>query len=631
MKLDFIPLDKLVIAKANMRGTGRAPDVSDILPTVRSRGILVPMLVRPRADSEGDFEIVAGRRRFTAATKVASEGGPYRPAPCAILDDADDADAIEASMIENLARLDPDEVSQWESFVKLAKAGRSIEEIAQNFAFEPKAVKRILALGGLLPRIRTLYRNGEIDPATVRHLTLASKSQQTAWLALRDDESAWCPTGHQLKAWLFGGTAIKAAHALFDVEASGASIIADLFGEDPLFADSDAFWSAQMAEIEARKAAYIEAGWSDVIVLERGDRFRQWDHSHTPKRQGGRVYVEVRDSGEIDFHEGYLTAKEADARAKGEKGEAPVKVQRPEVTSATNIYIDLHRHAAVRAELAKHGGVALRALAAHVIASADHFRVDIQLQVCAKEDLQESVETCASEVLFDERRRAVLAVLGFGAEDATVTGRYGRRQFAPVFARLLELPDPVVLEIVAIVMGETLMAGSEAVEMIGIHLGVDMTEHWKPDAAFWGLIRDKEVLAKMVAEVAGADVAAANGGEKAKALKAIIADHLEGANGRAQVAPWVPKWMSFPPTTYTARGGVGSAEAEARMLHILARAAETEMDDDALPGADFEIAGNDLPPDRSEGDGDSAPLREPGDRGAPTGECDEDEAPPLAA
>ncbi len=43
-------------------------------------------------------------------------------------------------------------------------------------------MKRILALGALLPRIRTPYRGGEIDAATVRHLTLASKSQQTAWL-----------------------------------------------------------------------------------------------------------------------------------------------------------------------------------------------------------------------------------------------------------------------------------------------------------------------------------------------------------------------------------------------------------------------------------------------------------------
>lgn len=624
MKLDFIELDKLSVAKANMRAKGRDPDVADILPSIRKRGVLIPLLVRPNplptgveGCADGHFEILAGRRRFTAVNAVVREGGAARPLPCAILDDGDDADAIEASMLENLARVAPDEVSQWEAFVKLAKAGRNVEEIAADFAFEPQTVKRILALGNLLPRIRNLYRAGEIDPSTVKHLTLATKSQQNAWLALFDDKDAYCPTGHRLKGWLFGGDAIKAAHALFDVETSGLAVIADLFGEEPLIGDADAFWTLQMAEVEARKAAYIADGWSDVVILERGQHFNRWQHSHAPKRNGGRVYVEVRDSGEVIFHEAWLTEKEAAARARGEKGDAPAKVQRPEVTSALNTYIDLHRHAAVRAELAKHGGVALRALAAHVIAGADHYRVEVQSQLCAKEEVQESIETCASETQFDERRRAVLAVLELDPESLTVTGRgYGAaRPFAPVFARLLELPDPVVLEIVAIVMGETLMAGSEAIEMIGHCLGLDMAKVWQPDAAFWGLVRDKEVLGKMVAEVAGADVAAANEKEKAKVLKTIVTDHLDGANGRAQVGPWVPKWMTFPPSSYTARGGVGSVAAEDRLLHILARAAEADRcaPTDEASDAESEIVTG----------ADDAPVC-----GA---EAADSEAPPLAA
>jgi ParB family chromosome partitioning protein len=576
MKLDFIPLDKLTVAKTNMRAKGRDPDVGDILPSIRQRGVLVPLLVRPNSD-EGCYEIVAGRRRFTAVNAVVREGGAARPLPCAILDEGDDADALEASMLENMIRVAPDEVSQWENFVKLVKTGRSEAEITATFAFEPQAVKRILALGNLLPRVRTLYRAGDIDQTTVKQLTLASKSQQTAWLALWDDETAYCPTGFRLKGWLFGGEAIKTDHALFDVETAGVAVIADLFGDEALFADIDAFWTRRMAEVEARKTAYLDDGWSDVVILERGQHFNRWQHSHAPKRKGGRVYVEVRDSGEVIFHEAWLTEKEAAARARGEKGEAPAKVQRPEVTSAMNSYIDLHRHAAVRAELAKHGGVALRALAAHVIASSDHYRVDLQSYVCAKDEVQESVETCGAEVMFDERRRAVLAVLGFDGEDLTVTARRaGQRQFAPIFARLLELPDPVVLEILAIVMGETLAAGSEAIEMVGQYLGVDMAKVWTPDAAFWSLIRDKEVLGEIVAEVAGDDVATANAGQQAKVLKTIVVDHLDGANGRPKIEGWVPRWMHFTPSPYTGRGGVASVAAHDRLLHIIARAAEAE-------------------------------------------------------
>src|SRR3546814_7932036 len=42
MKLDFIPLDKLSVSKANMRHGKKPPDISDILPTVRARGVIQP-------------------------------------------------------------------------------------------------------------------------------------------------------------------------------------------------------------------------------------------------------------------------------------------------------------------------------------------------------------------------------------------------------------------------------------------------------------------------------------------------------------------------------------------------------------------------------------------------------------
>jgi len=582
MKLDFIDLGNLSIAAANMRRKGKDPDVADLMPSIRARGVLVPLLVRPNC-ADGHYEIVAGRRRFTAVGAVAREGGAVRPIPCAILDEGDDADALEASMLENLARVQPDEVSQWEAFVALVKAGRSVEEVADSFGFEPSAVKRILALGNLLPRIRTLYRGGEIDAGTVRHLTLASKSQQKAWLALFDDESAYCPTGHQLKAWLFGGTAIAVKHALFDVAEAKATVVSDLFGEDSFFADADVFWSAQMAAIDARRADYLEAGWSDVVVMPRGDWFRSWDHAHAGKRKGGRIYVEVRESGEVSFHEGFVTSKEAKRLSGGGgdgEGDAVLaKPQRPEVSGPLNAYIDLHRHAAVRADLAGHGGVALRTMLAHVIAGADLWRVDIEGQRAPKEDIAESVEGCPAEAVFDLKRRAVLEVLGFDPEAPTVTGRpLHCPPFAPLLARLLELPDPVVMEIVSIVMGETLQAGSEAVEMIGLHLGTDMRQHWAADAAFFDQLRDREVLLAITGEVAGPEIAAANAGEKGKALKTIIADCLAGTNGRARAEPWVPRWMAFPPFAYTDRGGVGSVKSARRVAHELAVPAAPELE-----------------------------------------------------
>src|SRR3546814_12195152 len=118
-----------------------------------------------------------------------------------------------------------------------------------------------------------------------------------------------------------------------------------------------------MAAVDARKTDYLDAGWSDVIVMERGEWFRSWDHAHAGKRKGGRVYVEVRENGEVSFHEGFVTAKEAKRLSGGGSGEGDALVEkpsRPEVSGPLNAYIDLHRHAAVRADLLGHTGVALR-------------------------------------------------------------------------------------------------------------------------------------------------------------------------------------------------------------------------------------------------------------------------------
>jgi ParB family chromosome partitioning protein len=588
MKLAFVQIDKLCVSKLNMRHARKAPDVSDILPTVRARGILQPIIVRPCGSADGEtghHEILAGARRFHAARIIdqeSAEQAGHEPAqlPCAILEEGDDAAAIEASLIENSARLDPDEVSRWECFIRLIKEGRRPADIAATFGLPDLAVKRILALGNLLPRIRDLYRREEIDAGTVRHLTLASKTQQKAWLALLDDADAYAPRGFNLKGWLFGGQSIPAKHALFDVSASGLATVADLFGEDSYFADGAAFWAAQNAAIEARRAEYLEAGWADVITVGPDDHFQSWEHEKTSKRKGGRVYLDVRANGEVIVHEGYLSRKEAARLAKAGSAEgedsAGAKTVRPELTANMQTYVHLHRHAAVRAEMVSFPGVALRLMAAHAIAGSHLWRVMPEPQATRSDAIADSIENCAAETVFDRARVETLEMLGLSAEEPHVTGSSGgSNAMCALFARLLLLPDSAVLAVIAVVMGETLAAGSPVIETLAAEMGVDMQHWWKADDAFFEPLRDREVLLAVLAEVGGSEVAAASKDEKAKTLKTIIRDHLDGVNGRERSEHWVPRWMAFPPSAYTPRGGVETVDAH---RHSLIDADEREAD-----------------------------------------------------
>jgi ParB family chromosome partitioning protein len=569
MKLDFVPLDKLFIANANMRH-GKQPDLSDILPTIRARGVLQSLIVRPHGDTDL-FEIVAGSRRYRASLIVAEErraAGDPEPVmlPCAILDAGDDAAAVEASLIENQARLDPDEMTRWEGFVRLIKEGRTPEDIAATFGLPDLAVRRILALGNLLPRIRTLYRKGDIDGASIRHLTLASKSQQRDWLALVDDPEVRAPTGQMLRNWLFGGQSISVKHALFDVERYEGTIVADLFGEGGYFGDSGQFWAAQNAAIAEKRDAYLVEGWREVVILEPGETFHTWQHSKAPKRKGGRVYIATRSSGEVTFHEGYVTEKEARAIAKGESIASGARPVRPELSTAMVSYVDLHRHAAARAALLRSPPLALRLMVAHLIKGSPLWSVRVESQIARHDATTESVEVSPAEVLFDTRRRDALASLALSPEEGTLVG--SSTSFANLFARLAALDDDSVMQIMTLCMGETLSAGSDAVELIGLQLEVNMADWWEADDALFDLIRDRALLVAMVDEVAGPMVAQANKGEKTKVLKQIIRDHLDGADGRPQRERWVPRWMQFPPSAYTERGGVPTVLAHAQATRV---------------------------------------------------------------
>jgi ParB family chromosome partitioning protein len=598
MQIDQIPLDRLSVSKANMRQGKKPPDVADILPSIIKRGVLSPLFVRPNCNP-GHYEIVAGKRRFFASEIAAKECEDRAMLPCIVLGEGDDAEALEVSMIENLLRQNPDQVTQWESYTRLVKEGRSVEDIAATFALTEVQVKRILALGNLLPRIREAFRAEEIDAATVKHLTLASKAQQKAWLALYDDEEAYTPHGQQLKAWLFGGASVSVKNALFDLSGYEGQIVTNLFEEDGYFADADQFWAAQMVEVEKRKTALIEEGWSDVIVIPPHEHFSQWEHEKTPKRKGGRVYIQCRDNGEVLFHEGYVTRKEAQRVRKAEVSgsDQPTKPSRPELTSTLATYVDLHRHAAVRHQLAIQSSVALRVMVAHAICGSPLWSVKSQDQKTRNDAVNESIENCVAEARFDEQRRAVLAVLGFDAERPTLTcDRYSGGALGPLVTRLLELPDAVVMEVLGIVMAETLASGSDLIELLGPVLKVDMADNWIADAAFYELLRDREVGLAILAEVGGSAVASANATEKGKTIKGLIADFLTGENGRPKTESWVPKWMRFPPAAYTGRGGVPTvananrarwiAESEAEKAD---RAAAMEVEPDAPVGKPAEV------------------------------------------
>lgn len=315
MELKTIKIENLKVSPLNVRKHG-TKNGDDLIPSIESLGLLQPLLVRKNCNG---FDVIAGQRRLAALNKIAAQQS-IDPVPCVVMSEGDDEAAIEASLMENVARLPMDEMDQYKAFVSLHKQGKSVEDIALDFGVTEQKVTRCLALGNLIAPIQNAYRKQDINVATIRALTLASKTQQKEWWALfKSDEYA--PQGGALKEWLFGGNTIKTDVALFDLEGYSGSIVSDLFGEDRYFDDASKFWELQNKAIAERKENYLENGWDEVRTLDVGDWFHKWDHVKRAKSKGGRVYIQIRHCGEAEFFEGYITQKEAKRLEKADKGE----------------------------------------------------------------------------------------------------------------------------------------------------------------------------------------------------------------------------------------------------------------------------------------------------------------------
>ncbi len=576
MKLQQINVNDLHVSPLNQRAKDN-PNIDDILPSIRRFGVLQTLAVHKNGQGHG---VIAGSRRLKAAQAVAKETGEPVMAPCAVLDVTDEADMRTISLVENMARKDPDPMTEFETFAALIKDGREVADVAALFGVSERAVRQRLALGGLKPAIRKLYREEAIDHGTAKYLTMASTRQQAEWLRLWKAEDEHAPTGWQLRTWLFDGRGISVRAAIFDLDAFKGRIVTDLFGDEAYFADSNEFWKHQNEGIAACVEAHEQAGWSEVVLLETGRQFYRWEHAEKPKQDGGRVYIQVDYDGSVNIHAGYVTKAEARRAGKIARGETSGErlepkdqpAVRPELTKAAETYVNLHRHNAVRAAVANNPKMALRLVLAHAMGGAGLWsvRADTRGILRTRDDAyRESVGQSKDARAFENKRRKALKTLDLEDGDVADAASYGEEtRAAQILARLLKLSDAKVMDILAVVMAETLQSGSGMAEVAGELLEVDMSETYAPDDVFFSLIKDRKAIGAMLGEVAGRTVADGNLTATGKVKKAIIRDCLNGTNGRAKVKAWTPGYFEFPFRAHDRADGLDAPAKRARLAHI---------------------------------------------------------------
>ncbi len=128
-------------------------------------GVIEPLVVRP-GKNNGALEIVAGSRRYRAATLAGLAQVPV------VVRDLDDAKVLEIMVIENDQREDTNALEQATGYAGLLKHGYSIERIAHRIGQSPKWVYDRLKLLELIPEAKELLL---ADKITAGHAILLAR------------------------------------------------------------------------------------------------------------------------------------------------------------------------------------------------------------------------------------------------------------------------------------------------------------------------------------------------------------------------------------------------------------------------------------------------------------------------
>ena len=134
-------------------------DLSELIASVREKGVLEPILVR-RKDSR--FEIVAGERRYRAAIEA---GLPEMPC---VVKDLTDSEVMEIALIENLQRKDLTAFEEADGLKVLAEShGYTHEMMAEKLGRSRTTVTETLTLSSMPDRVRELCRLADISSKSI--------------------------------------------------------------------------------------------------------------------------------------------------------------------------------------------------------------------------------------------------------------------------------------------------------------------------------------------------------------------------------------------------------------------------------------------------------------------------------
>lgn len=170
-----LPVEFVIASRANPRKDFDADALEDLTNSIREKGVMSPLLVRPSGTGPDVYEIIAGERRWRAAQRAGLHEVPV------IIRDVDDREALELAIIENVQRADLNALEEALGYGQLIEQFNYTQhDLAQVIGKSRSHVANTLRLLKLPKDVQEMVQNGELTAGHARTLITADNPMELA-------------------------------------------------------------------------------------------------------------------------------------------------------------------------------------------------------------------------------------------------------------------------------------------------------------------------------------------------------------------------------------------------------------------------------------------------------------------
>ena len=170
-----VPIENLKANPDQPRKVFRKEDLDELTASIRDKGVLLPILVRPQPGEKGAYQIIAGERRWRAAQAARVTQVPV------VVREMDDVEVLEVGIIENVQRADLNPMEEANAYAQLMeKFGRTQDAVAGVVGKSRSHVANTLRLLQLPPAVREHVVHGRLTAGHARALITAPSPEELA-------------------------------------------------------------------------------------------------------------------------------------------------------------------------------------------------------------------------------------------------------------------------------------------------------------------------------------------------------------------------------------------------------------------------------------------------------------------